>query len=486
MARIRLLPLPVLAALLFAGAAPAETHLISRISILQPATWDSPIVPRTSAGSQPTDNLTTAPLLSPMSPVWLNWAVSTNQAWNGPWVDELLLDGVPYQLLPRRKQGFVAQDWFAMDAGPFYVRGGRHTVELHAEITDHLEDYSFRYDNESYRQLLWTPEPLPATPGLTVSPAGPPMMFSAGAGLANNHAYALATPARPWAVALSSPEDFDLTLFDDFTSSTSGLSHTLASSARRLDSLDVIVSGGAGLPAMVYPAVTRKAVGSDNIYFLESNDTAGHLDTDGDAFWGAESLYRFVNLYQIDLQAGVTYPMSLWTRVGPYPIHFAVFPSSPTFVGSLAQALVRSQPVAGQDYEVAAFTPAAAGRYLILAFRDQISDQPQRYQLAVGSQAVGVGIGPADGLGLEASPNPSRVQAQISYTLAQATRVKLDVLDLQGRLVTTVFEGQRPAGPQVEHWDLRGAAGEPAAPGLYWVRLDLGGRRLLTRLSVIH
>ena len=103
------------------------------------------------------------------------------------------MDGVPVQLLPRRKQDFVAHDWFAMDAGPFYLRGGRHTLEARADVADRFEDYGFRYDNEAYRQVLWTPEPLPATPNPLYSADGPPLPFVAGQPDANNHAYSFAT-----------------------------------------------------------------------------------------------------------------------------------------------------------------------------------------------------------------------------------------------------------------------------------------------------
>jgi len=488
MLRMRTFLLLALAATLLSGAASADTKLLARIAPMQPPGWDSPLVPRVSAGSLATDALTTAPGLAPTSPVWINWAVSTNAAVNGTWVDQLELDGVPVQLLPRRKQAFAAQNWFAMDAGPLYVRGGRHTVEAQADVANRLEDYNFQYDNEAYRQLLWTPEPLTAAPGVTFSLDAPPQPFPPGAAVANNHAYSLAAPTHAWAVATAGALDLDLTLFDDFTNSTTGLSHALATSARTLDSADVVVSGGGGLPASVYPAVTRKPGAGESSYFVDWMDTNGHLDTDGDAFWGAESLLygRIVNLYAIDLQAGIAYPMSAWTREGTRPVHFAVFPADPTFVGSLAQALVRSQPVAGQDYEVATFTPSTAGRYLILAFRDQNSDTPTRYQLAVGSQAAGVGAGQQSGVQLGVAPNPSRDEARVTFALPTAAHARLEILDVQGRTVRTVFDGPRAAGPQSASWDLRDGAGAIVAPGLYWARLDVGGERRLTRLSVLR
>src|SRR5262249_38491714 len=109
MLRLRPFLLPVLAVTLFAGSASAATKLLARIAPMQPANWDSPLVPRVASGSLPAAALTTAPVLTPTSPAWLNWAVSTNAAVSGTWIDQLELDGVPVQLLPRRKQAFASQ-----------------------------------------------------------------------------------------------------------------------------------------------------------------------------------------------------------------------------------------------------------------------------------------------------------------------------------------------------------------------------------------
>src|SRR5262249_52329571 len=125
--------LSLLAVPLLPRLARAATDLLARMAISRPATWDTVIVPCTTSGSQPTASLTTAPLLGSTQAVWFNWGVHANPAVNGHWVDELLLDGEPIQVLPRWNGAFVAKDWFALDAGPAYLRGGRHTLSA---ITD--------------------------------------------------------------------------------------------------------------------------------------------------------------------------------------------------------------------------------------------------------------------------------------------------------------------------------------------------------------
>src|SRR5262249_42624974 len=148
--------------------------------------------------------------LSPTGPVWFNWAMHHNAALKGYWADELLLDGTRVQLLPRWNVTFASKDWYALDVGPFFVRGGRHTVSAITDTTGSIEDYSFRDDNRVDRSLVWTPEPLSAQPGAITSFDPPPPPFPAQTNLLpNNHAFALPTPAGAFVVSVSSHVDCD-------------------------------------------------------------------------------------------------------------------------------------------------------------------------------------------------------------------------------------------------------------------------------------
>lgn len=76
----------------------------------------------------------------------------------------------------------------------------------------------------------------------------------------------------------------------------------------------------------------------------------------------------------------------------------------------------------------------------------------------------------AGGLRLSVAPNPTRRAAQVTWALPRAQRARVDVLDVSGRRVATLFEGDAPAGEMRMAWDGRDA-GHEAAPGLYWARL---------------
>jgi hypothetical protein len=72
------------------------------------------------------------------------------------------------------------------------------------------------------------------------------------------------------------------------------------------------------------------------------------------------------------------------------------------------------------------------------------------------------------------SPNPSRGPVTFSFALPRETAVRLTVHDVAGRVVRTLWEG--PAdGDRTVVWDRRDDAGQAAAAGVYFARLEAEG-----------
>ncbi len=67
-------------------------------------------------------------------------------------------------------------------------------------------------------------------------------------------------------------------------------------------------------------------------------------------------------------------------------------------------------------------------------------------------------------------PNPTRSEARFAYALPRDSRVSLRVLDIAGRTVALLVEGERTAGEHVARWNAASFA-----PGLYVIRLSAGG-----------
>ena len=70
------------------------------------------------------------------------------------------------------------------------------------------------------------------------------------------------------------------------------------------------------------------------------------------------------------------------------------------------------------------------------------------------------------------TPNPFRAATAIPFALPQRGRVHLRLLDLQGRVVRTLIEGELPAGTHRLQWDGRDDHGELVRSGVYFVKLS--------------
>jgi photosystem II stability/assembly factor-like uncharacterized protein len=82
-------------------------------------------------------------------------------------------------------------------------------------------------------------------------------------------------------------------------------------------------------------------------------------------------------------------------------------------------------------------------------------------------------------------PNPFNPRTTIRFSTARAGAVKLQVYDLRGRLVRTLVDESRPAGPYSEVWDGRDNRGSGAAAGIYFYRLETGGQVLQQKMTLL-
>ena len=63
---------------------------------------------------------------------------------------------------------------------------------------------------------------------------------------------------------------------------------------------------------------------------------------------------------------------------------------------------------------------------------------------------------------------------------------KLSAFDLRGRLVRRFEDTTTTAGMQSIHWDGRDSAGHALPPGIYLVCLEMGGRSVTRRVSILR
>jgi hypothetical protein len=143
-------------------------------------------------------------------------------------------------------------------------------------------------------------------------------------------------------------------------------------------------------------------------------------------------------------------------RYGLSILHVAD-PAHPQRTGNLAPAEY------GISYEVA----VGAGRIFMADGSGGLSIAwPQC------APAAGVDTSPAIRPALTASPNPSREATTLHFALSAPERVRLEVFDPAGRLISTVSDQMFGRGEHRLLWDGRDEFGAPAPSGVYVLRLS--------------
>lgn len=91
--------------------------------------------------------------------------------------------------------------------------------------------------------------------------------------------------------------------------------------------------------------------------------------------------------------------------------------------------------------------------------------------ITVQDQVLGTGDLPRIVSRLQAAPNPFTRSVRVNFTLAEGRAGSVDVFDAAGRRVAGIFTGELREGVNEVVWDGRTGSGEPAAAGIYFVRV---------------
>ena len=81
-------------------------------------------------------------------------------------------------------------------------------------------------------------------------------------------------------------------------------------------------------------------------------------------------------------------------------------------------------------------------------------------------------------------PNPTNPAVSIPFALAEPSHVRLDVYAVKGELVRVLVNEARSAGEYNAQWDGRNERGIDVSSGIYFARLEAGGR-FFTRKIVV-
>ncbi|WP_420456907.1 family 10 glycosylhydrolase [Rubrivirga sp.] len=159
---------------------------------------------------------------------------------------------------------------------------------------------------------------------------------------------------------------------------------------------------------------------------------------------------------------------------------FAVYRVPQAEAGDLDAALERAENLVGVTGETVlrdVLLDGGAYTYVVTSVSpNSIESAPSNAATVSGS--VDAENGPALALRLDAPrPNPSAGPVTLAFTLPEAARVTLRVVDVLGREVAVLVDSDQAAGPHTATWRAR-------TPGTYLVVLDADGARI-TRPAVV-
>ena len=134
-------------------------------------------------------------------------------------------------------------------------------------------------------------------------------------------------------------------------------------------------------------------------------------------------------------------------------------------------------------HEVVAYT----GNYLELHYNfwDDDTPHPQAQTIVLYRAGVtAVDAAPAAATSLLAYPNPFNPATSVAFELAASGPARLDIMDLRGRRVTTLLDGDLAAGRHQRTWRGVDDGGRPVAGGVYLARLTTATGQQLIKLSL--
>jgi hypothetical protein len=242
----------------------------------------------------------------------------------------------------------------------------------------------------------------------------------------------------------------------------------------------------------MYPAAVRyDPAGGTGNYAVDQTDAAGrNSGGQGSYYFQDLAPNRLADVYEADLTAGVPYYFMLYRNSGSTHVAFDInSPVSGTMEGRPG-GLAYSSYV-DDAHETMTFTPGTTGWHPIVVYRNTGTNANTDlvYTLlwnttpivAVDDQSL-----PKTLEFLAPAPNPMVSNTRLEFAMPQAGHARLALFDLEGRQVRSLVDANVDAGRHSLSWDARSDGGALVGAGLYWARLEVDGRTLIRRLTVLH
>ncbi|MDX2473380.1 MAG: CARDB domain-containing protein [Candidatus Krumholzibacteria bacterium] len=471
--------------------------------------WDAPLVPRPAADATYATAHLPSSLPGDVTSTYLNYSyINVSPGQSTEFGTSVSIDG---RMIDDEWQNMTGNGYpFSIRrTAAHYVPGGRHAFTMHIDPgVDLDEDY---LENNMYgTQYVWQPvplamdvrdnreDPLAPTAGWADITVVDQLWYNADG--VRTPTFATSGLNGFWgAVAIipGAESDVDLRLHKVSGGLNDGFGEALASSVWPEAETEFVLVNLHGTSYRVFDAgVVNASTPMGDDYFIVATESS-HLGTTPTGDQGPFTMGNddIVRLHEVALTAGDTYTVTLESDEATCDLGISFYGKNAPYYGksdvyddaSSGAAIAFAAP-AGAD-EVLTFAVETSGNYCLAVWKRGWSDASQTvdYVLNMNLEAA---TAVEDALPritrlVGAHPNPFNPMTQVVFDLAAKERVTLDVFDLRGQRVRTLFEGDVEAGRHKRAWDGRDDGGKRMASGSYLVRMRAGARTEMTKVALL-
>jgi hypothetical protein len=245
----------------------------------------------------------------------------------------------------------------------------------------------------------------------------------------------------------------------------------LASSVRTPPTVDFVVGDfnpGGNLPGTYYARPFRLP-GASTVAAVEWDSGANTITVGSQPIHRGTDASDVLEIWDVFLTAGQTYGV-FFSHGGAADVKVMIFRNpGGTYWAPRDSAVYQKSghgnytaPATGWYGVVVVNDNGGSGYYDLAFYQSALAVQPDQTPRATALRVI--------------QPNPARSRMSIEYSLSQQAPVRLQMIDLAGRVVAEVENQTRGAGVWHAGWNGLTRSGAKAAPGIYLVRLEVDGR----------
>ena len=477
----------------FQGTAPMDVRLKvekqrPNLTAINPIGWLFPLIPRNTGGASGSSVPLTLTLPgNTLGGTYINASLRNTMAGttDTEFEYQIMTDGnvLATRTVPTLAGATTYSDY---NLGPYYHRGGRHTLGLRIDEPDDVGERD-ETDNGYSMQWIWTPAAYAlgtfSGRSMPTDPIGGWEDLTSDVYYYNCDGLRLTAPSPSahmygaLAVMPGDTSDVDVRLHTASPSCLAGFGTYLASSSWGPGQSDFVMVNYAAASWQDFDVGVVKASGAQTYNLQAAGST--YLGANP---YGSHGPFTLAPMQIVDLHHVYFDPYQTTFIVRTYHpearVGMALFNTDYAYFGKGDFIVPTTEVEMGTTTQFTMNIPVDGDHCLVVWRKDRAAFyEPVEYSFDILGGTVTDLPPPSVVTKTEitgAAPNPFNPMTTVSFTIATAGQSEVDVYDTRGRLVRTLTRGLLESGRHEVSWDGRDDSGAVVSGGAYLIRLRSG------------